>query len=120
MQLEVGPSDRVYVLDEERVVVFDAFGNYLSELGSGLFEAPRALFADERSVVVLSDGILFCFNSAERLLRRVRLDELLETNGEEVRAFSFGGGNLYLLLSDAVHVLEDPRGEKLDKEGKSP
>jgi DNA-binding beta-propeller fold protein YncE len=119
-QLEVGPNDHVYVLDEDRVVVFDAFGNYLSELGSGLLESPSSLFADERSVVVLSGGMLHCFDSSERLLLRVALEDMLDLAGEEVRAVSFGGGNLYLLVSDGVHVLGDPRAEKLDKEGKSP
>jgi DNA-binding beta-propeller fold protein YncE len=119
-QLEVGPNDHVYVLDEDRVVVFDAFGNYLSELGSGLFDSPRSLFADERGVVVLSGGTLFCFDSTERLLLRVGIKEMLDVAGEEVRAVSFGGGHLYLLVSDGVRVLDDPRAEKLDKEGKSP
>jgi len=119
-QLEVGPNDHVYVLDEDRVLVFDTFGNYLSELGKDLFEAPRSLFADERGVAVLSGGTLFCFDTAERLLLRVGIEKMLDLAGEEIRAVSFGGGHLYLLGSDGVHMLDDPRARMLDKEGKSP
>jgi len=119
-QLEVGPNDHVYVLDGERVLVFDTFGNYLSELGMGLFDSPQSLFADERGVVVLSDGTLFCFDSAERFFLRVGIEEILDPAGEELRAVSMGGGHLYLLMSDGVHVLNDPRAVELDKDRKSP
>jgi DNA-binding beta-propeller fold protein YncE len=119
-QLEVGPYDHVYVLDEDRIVVFDAFGNYLKQLGEGLLGAPGGLFADERGVVVLQNDTLFCFDSAERLFLRFPVGESVSFPGEEVRAVTFGGGRLYVLASDGLHIVDDPRVAELDKEDKSP
>ena len=119
-QLEIGPFDHLYVLDEDRIVVFDAFGNYLKQLGKGLFSAPGGLFADERGVVVLQSDTLFFFDSTERLFLRWPVAESVSFLGEEIRAVTFGGGRLHVLASDGVYIVDDPRVAELDKEDKSP
>jgi hypothetical protein len=115
--LEVGPGDYVYVLDGDRVVVFDSFGNYIRELGPGLVTGPRALFGDERSVILVDRTSLLRFDEGGRLTGRSALEDL-PVFGRELRDVGLYGGELYILADDGLHIF--PAAPYLDKEPKSP
>jgi hypothetical protein len=121
LDLEVGPEDRVYVLDGNRVMVFDNFGNFVHELLPGSFHNPRAIFADGRSVVVLDTRALYCFDANERPARTISLESLGMAAEATIRSLTFSGNTLFLLTSDGVQQLPDPRPDNsgLDKDEKT-
>jgi hypothetical protein len=61
-QLACGPDDQVFVLDESRVVVFDAFGNYLRSLHPDLLNAPTALSATAEVILVAQGVSVYYFD----------------------------------------------------------
>jgi len=115
--IEVGPRDLVYVLDEERIVVFDNFGNYVRELGADHIREPRAIFGDERGVLVLERSAIVRFDEDGRVTGQVSLKEL-PSYGREFRDIGLFNDEIYLLADDGLHIL--PAGSYLDKEPKSP
>jgi DNA-binding beta-propeller fold protein YncE len=106
--VEVGPKDAVYVLDGDRVAVFDAFGNYLRDLMPGLFRRPSALFADNSVVAVLDSTVIFMFDADERPAGAVPLGTLPPAGGE-LRALAVTPGALYILGPEGIIRAPDPR-----------
>jgi hypothetical protein len=104
----VGPKDAVYVLDGERVAVFDAFGNYLRDLMPGLLSRPSALFADNSVVAVLDSGAIFLFDADERPAGVVPRNTF-STAGGDVRSLALVAGTLYILTGEGVVRAPDPR-----------
>ena len=104
----VGPKDAVYVLDKERVAVFDAFGNYLRDLMPGLLRRPSALFADNSVVAVLDSAEIFLFDAEERPAGVVPRNTLPEAGGD-VRSLAFSAGVLTILTGEGVLRVPDPR-----------
>ena len=120
-QLEVGPRDQVYVLDQARVMVFDNFGNFVHELLPGGFRTLRTLYADNGSLVVLDGDTLYCFDENERPVRSIVLESLGIEAGISVHAIAFTGGSMYVLTAKGLQRVPDPRPGQadLDKEEKS-
>jgi hypothetical protein len=103
-----GPKDAVYVLDGERVAVFDAFGNYLRDLMPGLLRRPSALYADDAVVAVLDSAVIFLFDADERPAGSVPTGTFVQS-GAEVRALALSRGSLYLLTGEGMVRTADPR-----------
>jgi hypothetical protein len=74
-QVEIGPRDFVYVLDQRRVMVFDAFGNFIHDLAGNLFQHPTGMFADGEGVLVLDGDTLYTFDA-----RSVRARPLISSH----------------------------------------
>lgn len=109
--LELGPKDAIYVLDAERIAVFDAFGNYLRDLVPGLFTHPTGLFAQDDAIVVLDVGTLFFFDANERPEGTFALQSILPT-GTDCRSFALSGDTLYCLTSGGIFTVADPRAKR--------
>ncbi|HXF99886.1 MAG TPA: NHL repeat-containing protein [Bacteroidota bacterium] len=105
-QIEVGPSDNVYVQDGKRIVVFDAFGNYLLTI-EGLFASEPLIYADERGLVALADTRFFVFDRDDRPIASVEVDTSKVRSSPE--AFALGRGVVYILTQDGILTLPDPR-----------
>lgn len=120
-ELEVGPKDRVYVLDKARVMVFDNFGNFVHELLPGLFRAPQTLFADNDGIVILDADTLYCFDADERPARIITLESLGVAQGVNIHSFVCSSDEMFLLTSIGLQRIPDPRPGKsdLDKEEKT-
>jgi DNA-binding beta-propeller fold protein YncE len=106
-RIAIGPSDRIYVLDEARILVYDIFGNFLTSLYEGMWKSPTALYADPERVLVVDDSKIFWFGSDEQLIGQLPL------GGEpgsvaSVRAIAHHKGKLILLDDHALVVLDDP------------
>ncbi|MDZ7262748.1 MAG: NHL repeat-containing protein [candidate division KSB1 bacterium] len=58
VQVEISQEDKIFVSDEagKRIVVFDYFGNYLTEIGTGLLSQPKGLFWDESGRLLVADA----------------------------------------------------------------
>lgn len=105
-QIEIGPSDKLYVQDGSEVIVFDNFGNYIRTLGEGMFAGQIQLYADEVGLTVLSEGKLSFFDRDERLIQTAELP----LHGNEMpRAFALSRGTVYFLTADGLMTTTDPR-----------
>lgn len=108
-QLEIGPNDNVYVLDGQRVVEFDNFGNFVRVLGEGLFKGAPRIFADENGLVVLDDEAMIFFDQSDRLVVDIRRTSLLDGAEVAINDFAFTRGNGYLLTAEGIQSIPDRR-----------
>jgi DNA-binding beta-propeller fold protein YncE len=107
-RIAVGPSDRVYVLDGARIMVYDVFGNFLTSLYEHMWKSPTALYADAERVLVVDDGKVFWFGPDHQLLGQ------LPVSGSSgvVRGIARSRRKLFLLGEHGLAVLPDPVAEE--------
>jgi hypothetical protein len=108
-QVEVGPNDQVYVLDGNRVIVFDVFGNFLNQLAAGLFTQPSLMVADENGTLVLDRDLLYSFDARDRPSHATEVRALTQgrLDGRSVRSLAFARGILYLLTEKTLFLIRD-------------
>ncbi|MBX2992788.1 MAG: NHL repeat-containing protein [Bacteroidetes bacterium] len=114
-QLEIGPDDNIYVRDGNRVVVFDNFGNFILNLGEGLFSTDVMIFADEAGIVILEGTKLYVFDRGNRFAFDMPLATLFSDATPEIRAFVISRGTLYFLTSQGIMTIPDPREMHFEK-----
>jgi len=123
-RIEIGPRDNLYVLDGRRILVFDAFGNFVRDLFEGVTREPREIFADGSRIAVLDGGRLYIFDSAERPSGECDVAGFLADSTEQVRSFALAQEKLYLLTGKGLTILKDPFPDPgvrpVEKEGNSP
>lgn len=104
-KIGLGPDDDLFVLDGERILVFDAFGNFLARLYDSMWKAPSALYADADRVIVADGGELYCFGPERQLLAQMKPGE--NPTGA-IRGIGSFGGKMYLLGERGLSILPDP------------
>ena len=121
VQVEIGPNDAVYVLDPPRVVVYDAFGNFLTAIGGGILENPRIMAADNRGIVVVDGNDIICFTESHRPLPRIAIAGLTVDTVDPVQSLCLAGDRLYILGNGRLVIVADPRPghDELEKDGNS-
>jgi DNA-binding beta-propeller fold protein YncE len=119
-QIETGPRDRIYVLDEGRVMVYDAFGNFLGRLGATDLRKPSAIFGDDAGTLVVDGDSALVFGDDDMLAGAIPTSRLTGLTVEAVRSIVAGAGVMYALTEDGIWVTPDPRAAFIDKESKSP
>jgi DNA-binding beta-propeller fold protein YncE len=119
-QIEVSPQDAVYVVDGKRIVVFDVFGNFTGVLADGVIHDPRALWTDQRGVLVVDGDMLYCFDDHQRPICSLALATLLGNEHVRVRSVAVSGDLMYVLTESGLTTAPDPRASLrspgLDKE----
>ncbi|HEY4643902.1 MAG TPA: NHL repeat-containing protein [Bacteroidota bacterium] len=83
-KIVVGPEDRIYVLDADRVVVFDNFGNYVAAIGKGRLRNPTGL-AYAGKVYVVDGDSLHIFEDSGNLSTSLAVTELVPTDEGDPR-----------------------------------
>ena len=115
-RVQLGPKDYVYVLDGNRIVVFDSFGNYIHDL-RGLTK-PASFYADGDGILVLDEDRLTCFDVEERPIRAIPISAIIEGE-DDIRSLSMGRGSLWVMTASGLTNLPDPCSaegqKKLDK-----
>lgn len=117
--LRVGPEDRVYVLDGNRVLVFDPFGNFVRNVTTESTDPINILAADGSGVGLIANGKLYCFDVNDRNCGAASLDF---PPGTVFLDAVFRADSLFVLTDSGVYALEDPRihgNDTLDKVKKS-
>jgi len=108
VSVELGPHDAIYVLDGQRIAVFDPFGNYLRDLFPSLISRPSALFAGSGVIAVIDGDTLYMFDGNERLEGAFPLGTMVPPPSD-VRALALGAGTLYMLTAGGLMTFPDPR-----------
>lgn len=75
-QVSISPQNLIAVADEDRVLIFDYYGNFLKEFGNGHLKKATGLFAD--SLVYVADGnkvVIFDYDG--RLIGEISFDEVV-------------------------------------------
>jgi hypothetical protein len=106
-RIAIGPKDDLYVLDGSRILVFDAFGNFLTSLYEHMWKAPTALYADAERVIVADSARLFWFGPEHQLLGQLQLSGPIRSIGD-VRGIAHHKRQLFLLGENGLAVLADP------------
>ena len=57
VQVAISPDDRIYVSDSQanKIVVFDYFGNYLTEIGSNFLKEPQGIYYSPLKLLFVAD-----------------------------------------------------------------
>lgn len=107
-RLEIGPADKVYVLDGPRIAVFDMFGNFLQELYLPTAGEPKDFFGTEEAFLVLGDNVITCFDAAEHPVGTLDLSTVQALQGSPVTAIAANRSRLFLLTEDHLIVIPNP------------
>jgi len=111
MQVEISRQDIIYVSDKtnSRIVVFDYFGNYLSDIGSGILQKPGGLCYDLQDRLWVADGgnkEIFLFDQqGELLLRWSSIDSTENKFKNPVDIVTFKE-KVFVLDENRIHVFE--------------
>lgn len=103
-EIEIGPGDKVYVVDGGRVLVYDNSGNYLHKLPA-VFGPPRGLYGNDAGIIVMDSAFVFCFDEQERLVSSVSLREI---GVPEARSYAFTRDSLFILESTDIESTPAP------------
>lgn len=111
VQLTMSPQDRIYVSDsqESRIVVFDYFGNYLSEIGSGFLKEPQGIFYSPLELLFVADRgnkrVAIFYPEGELVFQWSLISEKIGkfANPDDVVTFE---NRMYVLDENRVFVFE--------------
>jgi len=102
-----GPKDHVFVIDGERLVVFDNFGNYLHAV-EGVFHGRLALFAGESRVTVVDSSTIFCLDGDERVVYSASTTSVCGVSGRDIDAIAVARDSMFVLTGQGMIVVPDP------------
>ena len=122
-KMAIGPGDVLYVIDGERIVAFDAFGNFLRLCYEGVWDAPTAIAGTDDRLLVADGDLLTCCERRGGAVERAKISDLAPGFTGEVRAIGLHRGSLFLLGEKGCAILRDPWStgeESVESEGKNP
>ena len=107
--IDIGEDDRVYVLEDNRVAVYDLFGSYISEIGRGALHHPNGFCVTASDIYIVSDDSLFIWNLDGTLRLKLGKNEFLGAISlHDSRDVAFEKDNLFILTTTAVHIFHKP------------
>ena len=113
-QVEIGPSDHVYVVDGARVVVFDNSGNFLHAM-SGAFRPPVLLYANGVGVVIVDSASMYCLDTDERPVCSLPIQTATGMMRDQIQSVAFQQDSMFILTGQGVVALPDPPGMMQEK-----
>lgn len=107
IKIVVTHADRIYVLEPNRIVEYDYFGNYVRSFGENVLSDATGLFVDEKRVVVTVPTAVLFFHMDGTLKERIEKGEIVTSHPlDSFEDVLFVGGELFLLTKKSVHVFE--------------
>jgi hypothetical protein len=104
--LAIDRNENLFVLDDDRVVVFDAYGNYRRSFGDGLINNACGIAADADKVLVILPGELLLFGSEGDLISRFgKLEMVFASPPGDFRDAVFFGSGILLLSTGSIIML---------------
>lgn len=96
VQIAITSQNLIAVLDENYVLIYDYYGNFLRKFGSEHLKNPTGLFAD--SLIYIADGnAIFVFDTRGKFIGKIHV-------GEEIYDIACQGSLLYCLTDKEVLV----------------
>jgi hypothetical protein len=106
VKILLSPDDRVFVLESDRLLEFDYFGQDLRTIGSGLFRDARGFCFVRGGMVVVTPETLGWFNERGELLREIRASDILAQSPISVMEdVAVEADRLLVLTSTHLHIL---------------
>jgi DNA-binding beta-propeller fold protein YncE len=104
-RVRVDNSDRVYVQDENHLVVFDVFGNYIRTIGSGLFLQMRTFTVNSNQLYILDSCSVFVLKADGTVENRIEISLAEEsTHNCAVVDLAVQDNRLFLLTRHHIYV----------------
>jgi sugar lactone lactonase YvrE len=106
LDIVVTPGERVFVLEPNRVVEYDAFGNVMRTIGEGVIRRGVGMDATDDALAVVTNDTLYWFDASGRLLWSLaRNDVMSSCRLDALRDVALAGNKVFLLASWGVVVL---------------
>jgi len=106
-KVRVTSQDLVCVLDGQRIVIFDNFGNYVRTIAEGALTDPRGMTIERDTVYVVDGRDIRLFDLEGRLLEVLRLSRTAQEGSEQsFNDIAVYGHRLYVLTDQEVKVFE--------------
>ena len=106
VKILISPDDHVLVLEPDRLIEFDYFGQYLRTIAPGRFRDAKGFCFVPRGIIVVTPLTLFWFNDRGELLREVRAAEIASESPIGLMEDVAGGTDrLLLLTSTQLHIV---------------
>ncbi|MBS4029770.1 MAG: NHL repeat-containing protein [Ignavibacteriales bacterium] len=106
LQLEIDSTDRIFVLEKNRIVVFDSFGNYLSVFGQDILTNATGFTVFEDDVLVAQKSEIILFSLDGNHLETIPFSQLVsDDDSADVIDVAAWKNKLYLLTSETVYVI---------------
>lgn len=100
-------QELVCVLDEQRIVIFDNFGNYVRTIGEGALTDPKGMTIQRDTLYVVDSGTIRLFDIEGKLLEDLIPSH--DVQGRSERSFNdiaVYGHRLFVLTDQEVKVYE--------------
>ena len=107
VKILISPDDRVLVLESDRLLEFDYFGQYLRAIGSGSFHDARGFCFVRGGIIVVTPTTLCWFDDRGDLLREIPATEI--ASGTPIGGMEDvvgGADRLLLLTSTQLHIVK--------------
>jgi hypothetical protein len=106
IKILLSSDDHVFVLEPDRLLEFDYFGQYLREINAGRFHDARGFCFVRGGIVVVAPHSLYWFNDHGDLLREIRPAEMMSASPiDSIEDVAAGSDRFFLLTSTQVHIL---------------
>ena len=99
------PDDHIIVMEPDRLIEYDYFGNYVRTIGEGVFLSARGFDVSARGIVVATDSSLFWFSLRGESVRITPVATILSSKPLAPLAdVAVTQNRLYILGRDRVSV----------------
>jgi DNA-binding beta-propeller fold protein YncE len=107
IQIEIDSADRIFVLENNRILSFDAFGNYLRTFGEDILNNATGFTVYGDDILVANRNELALFSLDGDVLGTFPLSNLLpdESADEEVIDIAVWKNTMYLLTPHSVNIV---------------
>lgn len=107
--IALGEDEKVYVLENSRIAVFDTFGNYLYDIGKDIINAAKGFCIAGDTIYLVSEDSLFLWRLDKTLIGKITAKEFLGiTEMGKFEDISVGDQKIFLLTTNEVHVFQIP------------
>lgn len=107
VKILLSARDQVFILEPDRLLEFDYFGNYVRTIGSGIFYKARGFCLTERGLLVAEPDTLYWLTEEGALSGILPVSKILSSgNVAPVEDVAMGREGLYVLNTKKVYVFE--------------
>jgi len=105
LKILVGSSDHIFVLEPDRLLEFDMFGQYLRTVGEGVLAEAKSFALTQGGFIILSADVVRWFSERGEQTGLVRSQHLItEVPMGPIEDAFVVGDHLYLLTTTRLHV----------------